>query len=173
MEIYPDNKSFKVSTREPFGKLLLELMHGQSHDPAIFAVQKHVGAILLSAYIDDTVEDKDNYEHPSRGIIDQDIAKDITLKVYSYANNNNIDMVFGEQYFEGLERISAREAKDLPELFAEREVVAVAAELGYVDRFGFFIGDQDIEMVDEEIEQAQASIEVLELLKKYRGKAKS
>lgn len=173
MEIYPDNKSFKVSTREPFGKLLLELMHGQSHDPAIFEVQKHVGSILLSAYIDDRIGDEDNIGLPSRGIIDNDIAKDITIKVHSFAKNMDIDMVFSEQYFEGLERISAREAKDLPELFAEREVVAVAAELGYVDRFGFFIGDQDIEMVDEEIEQAQAAVEVLELLKKYHGKAKS
>jgi len=174
MEILPDNKSFKVSTKEPFGKLLLELMHGQSYEPSIHKVQKHVGTMLLSAYIDNKVDDAEHFGIDSETpIIEDDIAKDIATKVVVFANNNDVDMVFDDEYFEGLEKISIREAKDLPELIAEREVVAVAAEMGYIDRFGVYVDDQDVKMVEEEIEQAKAALQVLDLLKTFKNRSKS
>lgn len=174
MEILPDNKSFKVSTNEPFGRLLLELMHSQSYEPSIHKVQKRVGAMLLSAYIDSKVEDVEQYgidlETP---IIDDDIAKDISTKVIAFAHNNDVDMVFEDEYFEGLEKISLREAKDLPELIAEREVVSASAEMGYIDRFGEYVDDQDVKMVEEEIEQAKAALHVFDLIKSLKKKSKS
>jgi hypothetical protein len=174
MELLPNNKTLKVSTAEPFGQLLLELMHGQSYDNDIYKVQRRVGELLISSYINTKAEDAEFFGVESEmPIFSEDIAKDMAIKIFAHARVNDIDMEFSEEYFDGLERISEREANDLPELRAEREVVAVAAEMGYIDRFGMPTDSQDIQMVDEEIEQAEAAIIVLEMLKKYKGKARS
>ena len=173
MEI--DNKSgdFIVGSREPFGRLLVEIMHSQSLDYDVHLTQKRIGQILVSAYLDDEIEYAELFGLESRrDMVHEDIARDLAMKAEVHARHSDVRMSFGHEYFGGLKIIAQREVKDLPELYAEREIVQIAVENSITTERGSVIDQQDVEMIDEEIAQAEASKEVLSLISKFEGDKK-
>jgi len=165
--------NFKVTSHESFGKLLLEVMYSNMIDDRITRVQRHLGALLMENLLKDEFSDFEiEYIDSHRPQLYADPAKDIAEKSIIHARNKEVDFVFGEEFLEGLELISLREATDLPTLRAEIEVVSVAAEIGYMNERGVYIDSQDVELVKEEIEQAEASEIFLGMLHKYRTENK-
>ena len=173
MEIDNKSRNFIVGSKEPFGRLLVEIMHSQSLDYDVHLTQKRIGQILVSAYLDDEIEYAELFGMDSRRDMQhEDIARDIAMKAEVHATNCDVEMSFGHEYLEGLKIIAQREVKDLPELYAEREIVQIAVENNITTERGSIIDQQDIEMIDEEIAQAEASIEVLSLISKLEGDKK-
>jgi len=169
MEVNPKENIITVKSTEPFGKLLLELMHGRSIDERILHVQYRVGAVLVEAYIDSEITDLEKLgPNNFREILHTDVARDLAMKAEVHARNSEVPIEFYEEHFDGLIEISNREVRDLPNLRAELEVVSVAAGLGYVPDVGFMVDDQDISMVQEEIEQAEAAELIISIIRKLR-----
>lgn len=165
--------NFKVTSYESFGKLLLEVMYSNMVDERITRVQHHLGVILLDNLLNDEFSDIEiedvNYRSP---ILYADTAKDMAEKSINHARNKEIEFVFKQELLDGLELIALREATDLPTLRAEIEVVSFAAEIGYMNERGVYVDSQDVELVKEEIELAEASEIFLEMLHKYRSEKK-
>lgn len=165
MEFNPESRKFSVTTSEPFGKLLVELMHNKSFDEQILKVQQYVGGLLVDAYINNVFSDLDtinsgNYKH----ILDINMARDIASKAENFARSNTIDITFDDEHIDGLKKISLREVNDLPGLLAEREMVTGSTDMGFVAYSGRLIDDNEVVMIDEEIEQAKAAQEVLKII---------
>lgn len=171
MELDPRSNTIGVKSTEPFGRLLLDLMYNSSLDEQILKVQRYVGAVLIEAYINDKLVDleslyADNYEH----VFNRDMARDISKKAELYARENTVMITFEEEHYQGVENISRREANDLPMLLAEREIVSVAVDIGYIPEEGRYVDETELQMIEEEIEQATAAKELLEHLNKIKGK---
>ena len=169
MEINKDSKHFIVVSDEPFGQLLLEVMYSRSVDDRVLVVQRHIGNMLVEAYLDDTIDYAENFGMLGEKIIlHNDIGRDLAMKAEVHARNHEVTMTFNEVHFDGLEQLALREIKDLPGLMAEREIIGVALEIGYESASGHIIDEQDIAMIDEEITQAEASKVVIRILKELR-----
>lgn len=170
MKVNEQDHTISFSTKEPFGQLLLDTMYSKSSDIKILDVQKHIGSTLLGAYLDSELEDIDDIEDVSeKTIVYDDVSRDIALKTDIFARNRDVDIVFSVEHLDGLEKLAQKEASDLPVLIAEREVSSVAKEIGYKNRHGRKLDDQDINLIDEDIEQAKEALIVLDALKYLRS----
>lgn len=170
MNIDKKAKAFNVTSSEPFGRLLVELMHNNSYEDEINKTLRKVGEILISSYIDNEFDSANELGlNEERVVIFKDIAKDIATKAEVHARNAEIAMKFPEEFFEGLAMIAIREIKELPDLYSEREIVQIAVDRCITNAYGEFYDDQDLELIDEEIKQAEASEEFMGLLRKYRN----
>lgn len=171
MELDPTLKKLKITTQEPFGKLLLDLMYNSSIDNNVLSVQRHIGGVLVEAYINSQFSNireltVDNYST----VLDIDVARDIANKSENFARENNVTISFDEEHFEGIKQISLKEVNDLPELYAEREVIAVAVQIGYIPESARYVDERELEMIDEEIEQAKAAQDVLKAITCLEGR---
>lgn len=169
MEIDKKSGEFKVSSTEPFGKLLIELMYSRPLDESIHETQKRIGEILLSSYIGDRLQYTDDFGiETEKTLIHEDISRDISEKAQIHAKNSSIEMSFNKDYYDGLEKIAAREVKDLDDLYAERAIVTIAFENGITSQDGILVDEQDLELIEEEIEQAEAAKQALEMINKHK-----
>lgn len=169
MEIDKKAKAFNVTSSEPFGRLLVELMQNNSYEDEINKTLRKVGEILISSYLENEIDSVNEFGlNTDRRVLYKDIAKDMATKAEVHARNTEIAMRFPEEFFEGLARIAIREIKELPGLYSEREIVQIAVDKCITNAYGEFYDDQDLELIDEEIQQAEASREFMDLLRKYR-----
>lgn len=169
MDIDPVEKKFKVHSTEPFGKILIDQMRRKSDDQDVLALQYRVGKMLLDAYFESEIENAEhNGPYVDRKIISNDVARDISIKTIINARNADVEIVLGEEYFDGIEKLSISKARNLDMLVAEREVLSVAANIGYLDEFGVPADDQDLSLINEEIEEAEAAVEALDLILNLR-----
>ncbi len=169
MEIDKSSEKFNVLSTEPFGRLLLDIMQGKSHDESIYGTQKKIGQILLVSYLDKEIEDQENFKGDNaRAQLHSDIAVDMSIKALLNSKNHDVLMSFEKEYFDGLEKIASRKSSILYDLYTELEIVSVAYENDIASQEGILVDEQDLDLIKEEIEQAEAAKKVLDMIRKYR-----
>jgi hypothetical protein len=172
MEMDKKTRSFSVTSNEAFGRLLVELMHNNSNEIDIKNTLRRVGEIVVRSYLEDEADELEELGfNDTRPLVFDDLARDTKLKAEIHARNSEITMKFSEEYFEGLARIAIREIKDLPDLYNEKEITQIAVDKCLLNEYGQFYDDQDLNMIDEEIQQAEASKEFMLMLRDYRQQA--
>lgn len=171
MEYNSEDKIFRVKTTESFGRLLLDLLYLRSEDTRILKIQRFVGRSVLEAYIDVQIGlcDKGIFDEHVRDIKDNDIGSYIATRAEDYARNNSIELSFNDDYLDGLCAIAENEVDDLPKLIKEREFALVITNLVDNNSNANRYDEIELQMIDDEIEQAKSAYEVLELINKNKG----